>query len=99
MTEQSQPPTQPSGLEDYLGEQVVVDTRSSYVLLGTLVGIHRDYLTLETVDVHDTGFAESTKDQYIMEAGRLGICANRNGAKVRIAEVVSVSLLRDVITI
>lgn len=91
----SEPPS-PSGLDSYLGQQVVVDTRSSYIILGTLTAIAPDCLTLENVDVHDTSDASSTKDHYIMEAHKLGIRTNRRGAKVRTAEIISVSLLRDV---
>lgn len=85
-----------SGFEEYLGQQVVVDTRSSYIILGTLVGISPDCLTLENVDVHDTTDSNSTKDFYIMESHKLGIRTNRRSVKVRTAEIISVSLLRDV---
>jgi len=90
----SQP--QHSDLEEYLGQQVVVDTRSTYIILGTLTAIGRDCLTLENVDVHDTTDSDSTKDHYIMESHKLGIRTNRRSVKVRLAEVISVSLLRDV---
>jgi len=86
----------PSALEDYLGRNVVIDTRSSYVLIGKLTGIAYDYLTLSGVDVHDTRTSMSTKDQYIMEANRLGVCTNRGEAKVRVAIIISVSPLDDV---
>ena len=90
-------PDQPrSDLEEYLGQQVVVDTRSTYIILGTLTAIGRDCLTLESVDVHDTTDSDSTKDHYIMESHKLGIRTNRRSVKVRLAEVISVSLLRDV---
>ena len=90
-------PDQPrSDLEEYLGQQVVVDTRSTYIILGTLTAIGRDCLTLENVDVHDTTDSDSTKDHYIMESHKLGIRTNRRSVKVRLAEVISVSLLRDV---
>ena len=89
-------PAQPGGLEAYLGQQIVVDTRSTFIIIGTLTRADRDYLTLENVDVHDTSDADSTKDHYIMESHKLGIRTNRRGAKVRVAEIISVSLLRDV---
>jgi len=87
---------QRSALEDYLGRSVVIDTRSAYVVMGKLVGIAYDYLTLADVDVHDTRTSTSTKDQYIMEANRLGVCTNRGEAKVRVAIIISVSPLDDV---
>lgn len=85
-----------NSLEPYLGQQVVIDTRSSYIVLGTLTAIAPDCLTLENVDVHDTSDASSTKDHYIMESHKLGIRTNRRGAKVRTAEIISISLLRDI---
>ena len=87
---------QPSGLEDYLDQPIVIDTRSPYVIIGTLRRIDPDYLALESVDVHDTAPSSTTKDQYIMQAARLGLCTNRTAAKVRIAEIISISLLKDV---
>jgi len=87
---------QPGGLEEYLGQEVVIDTQSSYIIIGTLKGIDRDYLTIEDADIHDTNYAESTKDQYIMEAARLGLCPNRSGAKVRASVIISISLLKDI---
>ena len=92
------PPDQSSGLEDYLGQPVVLDTRSSYIIIGTLTQVGADCLTLENVDVHDTSDGRSTKEHYIMEAHKLGLRTNRGGAKVRLAEVISVSLLKDVET-
>lgn len=91
-------PTEPDrcGLEDYLGRRVVIDTRSTYVIIGTLTAIARDYLTLAEVDVHDSRTSTSTKDRYVMEANRLGVCVNRCEAKVRVAVIISVSPLDDV---
>ena len=93
-TERSEP--EPSGLEDYLDRPVVIDTRSTYVIIGTLIGIARDYLTLTDVDVHDSRTSTSTKDKYVMEANRLGVCVNRGEVKVRVAVITSISPLDDV---
>ena len=91
-------PPDATGLDDYLGKQVVVDTDSQLIIIGTLVGADRHYLTLEDVDVHDASDSSSTKDNYIMESHKLGLRSNRGGAKVRLARVVSISLLDDVDT-
>ena len=89
---------QPTGLEEYLGQEVVIDTLSTFIFVGRLVRIDRSYLTLEAVDVHDTTDSSSTKDHYIMEAHKLGVRTNRGGVKVRSAVIISVSLLKDVET-
>jgi len=91
-------PSDPTGLEDYLGKQVIIDTDSQLIIVGTLVAADRHYLTLEDVDVHDTCDSSSTKDNYIMESHKYGPRSNRGGAKVRLARVVSLSLLDDVET-
>ena len=85
-----------TALEAYLGQQIVLDTRSTYIILGTLAAIAPDCLTLENVDVHDTTDGSSTKDHYIMESHKLGIRTNRRSVKVRAAEIISISLLRDI---
>ena len=92
----SQPHGHLSTLEEYLGQQIVIDTTSTYIIIGTLTAIGPDCLTLENVDVHDTMDADSTKDHYIMEACKLGVRTNRRGTKVRTDKIVSVSLVRDV---
>ena len=96
--EQPDGASQPTGLEEYLGQQVVIDTLSTFIFIGKLVRIDRVYLTLEAVDVHDTTDSSSTKDHYIMEAHKLGVRTNRGGVKVRSAVIISVSLLKDVET-
>ena len=92
------PPAQPSGLEEYVGQRVVVDTTSPYILLGTLRRVDRDYITLADADVHDSSGTTTTKDRYIMDASKLGVCVNRTETKVRTAIIISVSRLDDVPT-
>ena len=92
------PPASDTGLEPYLGREIVIDTDSSFVIIGKLIAIGPDYLTLEAVDVHDGKDAKSTRDHYVMETGKLGTRSNRRGTKVRVAHIVSVSLLDDIET-
>jgi len=84
-------------LRDLLGQQVVVDTRSSYIHLGTLHSFGECFVTLRDVDVHDINDSHSTKEVYIMNARRLGIQRNRASVKILRTDVVSVSLLSDVL--
>ena len=92
------PREQPTGLEDYLGQAIVIDTRSTYVFIGTLTRIDRDFVTLDAVDVHDSTETRTTKEHYIMEAAKLGVRTNRRGAKVRLFEIIAISRLEDVET-
>jgi small nuclear ribonucleoprotein (snRNP)-like protein len=80
-----------------VGQTVVVDTDSTYVYLGTLAEVQDHFVVLKDADVHDRRESPSTKEQYIMEAKRFGVKANRKDVKVRKAMVVSVSRLDDVL--
>lgn len=81
-----------------VGQVVVVDTSSSFVYLGTLVGVDDHFLVMKDVDAHDRGEGPSTKEQYVMDTKRFGVKANRKEVSVRKAVVVSVSRLDDVVT-
>ena len=81
----------------FLDQIVVVDTSSPFVYLGRLVRVEDHLVVLADVDVHDRHEGPSTKEQYVMDAKRFGIKANRKEASVRKAVVVSVSRLDDVI--
>jgi hypothetical protein len=95
MTDSRQTPPEINAL---IGRQVVVDTDSAYVYVGTLLSIGGDYLGLADVDVHDTADSKSTKEQYAHEARKLGNRSNRKMVHVRLARVLSISKLEDVIT-
>ena len=88
---------EPEELRELSGLEVVVDTRSPYVYLGTLAEYSDAFLTLRDVDVHDTTDSRSTKEVYIMNARKFGIQRNRANVKIRRTEVVSISLLSDVL--
>lgn len=76
---------------------VVLDPIGPYVYLGTLVRWDALYLHLEDADVHDLRDTKTTREVYLVDARRLGINSNRKNVMVRIADVVSISALDDVI--
>ncbi len=80
-----------------VGKIIVVDTNSSYVYLGTLERVEDHFVVLSGVDAHDRGEGAGTKEQYVMEAKRFGVKANRKEVSIRKSVVVSVSKLEDVI--
>ncbi|HEY3321598.1 MAG TPA: hypothetical protein VGP72_14105 [Planctomycetota bacterium] len=80
-----------------IGEQIVVDTDSSYVYIGKLEAAGADFLTLSKVDVHDTNDTQSSKEHYTHESKKLGTRNNRKFVYVRLPRVVSISKLDDVI--
>lgn len=81
----------------FIGKVVVVDTDSRIVYLGTIESVTADFLKMKDVDVHDGVETTTSKERYVMDAKSFGVRPNRKTASVRIATVVSVSLLDDVI--
>ncbi len=80
-----------------VGEPLVLDLASPYVVLGTLERIEGSCLRLSEADVHDLRDSKTTRELYVLEARRHGIRCNRNVVTVRIAEIVSFSRLADVV--
>jgi small nuclear ribonucleoprotein (snRNP)-like protein len=84
-------------LRGLVGKQVVVDTRSPWVYLGTLEAVQADSLLLRDADVHDSGETAAPKERYVLDSCATGIKANRRSVYVNLDYVVSVSPLADVI--
>lgn len=79
------------------GRIVVLDVASPYVYIGTLTSWDPLYLHIEDADVHDLRDTKTTREVYLVDAKRLGINSNRKRAMVRIADVVSLSALEDIL--
>ncbi len=86
-----------SEFEGFVGCEVVVDTKTPIVYIGTLTAAEESFLVLEDVDVHDISDTQTTKELYILEAKKSGIKKNRNRVHVYLKQVVSISRLDDVI--
>lgn len=84
-------------LDALIGRQIVVDTSSPYVYIGTLAGHDHRYVILEQADVHDLRDTTTTRENYIVDSRRFGVRPNRDRVYVRIGDVVSLSALDDVI--
>lgn len=83
-------------LTRFVGQIVVVDLRSTYVCLGTLVGVDRDFLELVDADLHDFRDSAATREVYIYDSVRLGIRRNRARILLRADEVVAVTRFADI---
>lgn len=81
---------------DWLGKQVVLDVAPPLIYIGRLAAVDGFFLTLEEADVHELR-GSTSKEVYLMEARRNGVQPNRRLARVKKSEVISVSLLDDVI--
>jgi hypothetical protein len=90
-------PPEPSHLLDGLvGQVVVVDFRSEYVCLGTLVRLDAGFLDLIDADLHDLRDSTATREIYVYDSQRLGIRRNRSRVLIRRDEVVAISRFADV---
>ena len=78
-------------------EYVVVDTNSNFLYIGTLEDVGDHFVTLRDADVHDCRESPSMNEKYIMEAKKFGVRCNRKRVQIRIEEVISMSLLDDVV--
>jgi len=78
-------------------QEVVLDLSSPYVILGTLCAHDDHYLVLENVDLHDLRDSNTTREIYVRTAKQFGINPNRKRIYVQRREVVSLSVLADVL--
>ena len=83
--------------EEFAGHEVVVDTKTPILYIGTLAAAEENFLVLEDVDVHDINDTQTTKELYILEAKKFGVKKNRSRVHLCRDQVVSISRLDDVI--
>jgi hypothetical protein len=84
-------------LEEFIGQKVVVDLRSSYVALGTLQRIDELHLELKNADLHDVRDTDTTRENYVAASFSTGIKRNRKRVLIVRADVVAISKLEDVV--
>lgn len=82
---------------DFRDQNVVVDTTSHFVFIGRLLECTDYFLTLSDADVHDRRESPSMNEKYIIDARKFGVRRNRQRVLIRLEEVISLSLLEDVI--
>ena len=64
--------------------------------LGKLKSIHKNWIELASVDVHDINDSVSTKEIYVQKTHITGIRPNRKKCRIDRAKIVSISLFSDV---
>jgi small nuclear ribonucleoprotein (snRNP)-like protein len=84
-------------LEEFIGRRVVVDLRSPYVCLGTLVGVEEHWLALRNADLHDFRDTDTTRENYVAASLATGIKRNRRNVLLVRVEVVAISRFEDVV--
>jgi small nuclear ribonucleoprotein (snRNP)-like protein len=78
-------------LEPLVGQIVVIDLRSSYVCLGTLVATDDCFLELRDADLHDFRDSTATREVYTYDSVRFGIRRNRQRVFIRQDDVVAIT--------
>ena len=84
-------------MEELVGNNVVVDMESRFVILGRLKEVREKTLLLRNADVHDLRDSTTTREVYVRDARVHGVQPNRKSVHVRLDQVVSIALLDDVI--
>lgn len=84
-------------LNELLNQKIVVDLRSSYVCLGTLIRFDEYFLELKNADFHDLRDTDTTRENYVAASVSTGIKRNRKRLLLRREEIVALSRLDDVV--
>lgn len=79
-----------------IGQIVVVDLRSTFVCLGTLVNCDEQFLEIQDADLHDFRDSPATREVYVYDSVRFGIRRNRSRVLVRQDEVIAVTRWADI---
>jgi hypothetical protein len=83
-------------LQEFVNDKIVVDLRSPYVCIGTLVRIDETWLELRNADLHDFRDTETSRENYVAASRATGIKRNRRRILVARSDVVAVSRFEDV---
>jgi hypothetical protein len=84
-------------LQDMIGQKIVVDMRSPFVCLGTLLRVDECYLEIRNADLHDLRDTQTTRENYVAASLATGVKRNRKRVLLNRADLVAVSLQTDVV--
>ena len=84
-------------LDEFINGKVVVDLRSHYVCLGTLVRCDANWLELRNADLHDFRDTDTSRENYVAASRATGIKRNRKRILLVRADVVAVTRFEDVV--
>jgi small nuclear ribonucleoprotein (snRNP)-like protein len=83
-------------LDEFLNEKVVIDLKSPFVCLGTLVRVDEHFLELKSADLHDLRDTDTSRENYVVASVRTGVKRNRKKVVLFRSDVVAISRLADV---
>jgi small nuclear ribonucleoprotein (snRNP)-like protein len=84
-------------LEEMIGQKVVVDLRSEFVCLGTLVRVDEHFVEMRNADLHDLRDTDTTRENYVASSCATGVKRNRKRLLLVRTEMIAVSRLEDVV--
>lgn len=84
-------------LEEYIGKKVVIDLKTEYVCLGTLLRADDHFLEIRNADLHDLRDTDSTRENYVIAAVKSGVHRNRKRVLLFRSELVAITLLDDIV--
>jgi hypothetical protein len=84
-------------IQEWIGQQVVVDLSSPYVCLGLLSAADEVFIELQDADIHDLRDTRTTRENYIVASLTTGIKRNRKTVRIARAEIVAIARLKDVV--
>ncbi|MBF0275032.1 MAG: hypothetical protein HQK84_07355 [Nitrospinae bacterium] len=85
-----------TGFKELIGKEVVLDTNTRFLYVGTLIKWNKESVILEKADVFDQEKSMKSRDLHLLEALKGGINYNRHCVRVMVSSIVSVSLLSEV---
>lgn len=84
-------------IHEFIDSRVVVDLRSEFVCLGTLVRIDEHFIELKNADLHDLRDTHTSRENYVAASVATGIKRNRKRLMIFRSDVVAVAKLEDVV--
>ncbi len=84
-------------LQDFINARVVIDLRSPFVCLGTLLRFDEQFLELKNADLHDLRDTDTSRENYVAASKATGVKRNRKRVMIFRSDVVAVAKLEDVV--
>jgi hypothetical protein len=84
-------------LSDFKGKDVVIDLRSPYVCLGRLEAEDELYLDIRDADLHDLRDTTTSRENYVAASQVTGVKRNRKRVLIVRADIVAITLLKDIV--
>jgi small nuclear ribonucleoprotein (snRNP)-like protein len=84
-------------INEFVNDKVVIDLRSEFVCLGTLIRVDEHFLELKNADLHDLRDTETSRENYVAASVATGIKRNRKRVMIFRSDVVAVAKMDDVV--